>query len=72
MQTLKIITQTQAFGRILKYLDDMIDIHSDLPRTVINIQRAEYRMMAVLDTNFQEEYVNDWIGFLIEDIKSKL
>ncbi|EOR9074098.1 hypothetical protein FOI42_RS03190 [Escherichia coli] len=69
---MKIITQTQAFGRILKYLDDMIDIHSDLPKTVIDAKRAEYRMMAVLDTNFQEEYVNDWIGFLIEDIKSKL
>lgn len=72
MQTLKIITQTQAFGRILKYLDDMIDIHSDLPRTVINIQRAEYRMMAVLNTNHQEDYVEEWIHFLIEDIKSKL
>ncbi|EON7636930.1 hypothetical protein ABV23_RS00365 [Escherichia coli] len=69
---MKIITQTQAFGRILKYLDDMIDIHGDLPKTVIDAKRAEYRMMAVLDTNFQEEYVNDWIGFLIEDIKSKL
>lgn len=69
---MKIITQTQAYSRMLDYLDDMIDIHSDLPKTVINIKRAEYRMMAVLNTNFQEEYVNEWIGFLIEDIKSKL
>lgn len=69
---MKIITQRQAFSRMLFYVDAMIDIHRFLPKTAINIQRAEYRMLAVLNTNYQEEYVNDWIQFLIEDIKSKL
>lgn len=68
---MKTITRTQSFGLILKYMDLMLDISKDLPKTAIEVARAEIRMMAVLNTNHQEEYVDDWIRFLIEDIKSK-
>ncbi|WP_334274977.1 hypothetical protein [Escherichia coli] len=69
---MKTITRTQSFGLILKYMDLMVDISKDLPKTEIEVARAEIRMLAVLNTNHQEEYVQDWIRFLIEDIKSKL
>ena len=69
---MKTITRTQSFGLILKYMDLMVDISKDLPKTAIEVARAEIRMLAVLNTNHQEEYVDDWIHFLIEDIKSKL
>ncbi|HBC8437513.1 hypothetical protein NEP96_04445 [Escherichia coli] len=69
---MKTITRTQSYGLILKYMDLMVDISKDLPKTEIEVARAEIRMLAVLNTNHQEEYVQDWIRFLIEDIKSKL
>ena len=69
---MKTITRTQSIGLILKYMDLMVDISKDLPKTAIEVARAEIRMLAVLNTNHQEEYVDDWIHFLIEDIKSKL
>ncbi|HEA3649859.1 TPA: hypothetical protein RVU01_003419 [Escherichia coli] len=69
---MKTITRTQSYGLILKYMDLMVDISKDLPKTEIEVARAEIRMLAVLNTNHQEEYVDDWIRFLIEDIKSKL
>ncbi|HBB3760799.1 hypothetical protein ACRYKS_23125 [Escherichia coli] len=69
---MKTITRTQSFGLILKYMDLMFDISKDLSKTEIQVARAEIRMLAVLNTNHQEEYVDDWIHFLIEDIKSKL
>ena len=69
---MKIITRTQSFGLILKYMDLMFDISKDLSKTEIQVARAEIRMLAVLNTNHQEEYVDDWIRFLIEDIKRKL
>ena len=69
---MKTITRTQSLGLILKYMDLMFDISKDLPKTEIQVARAEIRMLAVLNTNHQEEYVDDWIRFLIEDIKSKL
>jgi hypothetical protein len=71
---MKTITRTQSFGLILKYMDLMVDISKDLSKTEIEvaIARAEYRMLAVLNTNHQEDYVEEWIQFLIEDIKSKL
>ena len=69
---MKTITRTQSFGLILKYMDLMFDISKDLSKTEIEVARAEIRMLAVLNTNHQEEYVDDWIHFLIEDIKSKL
>ena len=69
---MKTITRTQSYGLILKYMDLMVDISKDLPKTEIEVARAEIRMLAVLNTNHQEEYVDDWIHFLIEDIKSKL
>ncbi|ELW0836528.1 hypothetical protein QMU05_000376 [Escherichia coli] len=69
---MKTITRTQSLGLILKYMDLMLDISKDLPKTEIQVARAEIRMLAVLNTNHQEEYVDDWIRFLIEDIKSKL
>ena len=69
---MKTITRTQSFGLILKYMDLMFDISKDLSKTEIQVARAEIRMLAVLNTNHQEEYVDDWIRFLIEDIKSKL
>ncbi|HAN4491002.1 TPA: hypothetical protein IFC62_004995 [Escherichia coli] len=71
---MKTITRTQSFGLILKYMDLMVDISKDLSKTEIEvaIARAEFRMLAVLNTNHQEDYVEEWIHFLIEDIKSKL
>lgn len=69
---MKTITRTQSFGLILKYMDLMFDISKDLSKTEIQVARAEIRMLAVLNTNHQEEYVEEWIRFLIEDIKSKL
>ncbi|MCU6294264.1 hypothetical protein [Escherichia coli] len=69
---MKTITRTQSFGLILKYMDLMVDISKDLPKTEIEVARAEIRMLAVLNTNHQEDYVEEWIHFLIEDIKSKL
>ncbi|EHV4444250.1 hypothetical protein K0M00_005416 [Escherichia coli] len=69
---MKTITRTQSLGLILKYMDLMLDISKDLPKTEIQVARAEIRMLAVLNTNHQEEYVDDWINFLIQDIKSKL
>lgn len=69
---MKTITRTQSYGLILKYMDLMVDISKDLPKTEIQVARAEIRMLAVLNTNHQEEYVEEWIRFLIEDIKSKL
>lgn len=69
---MKTITRTQSYGLILRYMDLMLDIRKDLPKTAIEVARAEIRMLAVLNTNHQEEYVDDWIHFLIEDIKSKL
>lgn len=69
---MKTITRTQSYGLILKYMDLMVDISKDLPKTEIQVVRAEIRMLAVLNTNHQEEYVDDWIRFLIEDIKRKL
>ncbi|HGX4521716.1 hypothetical protein GNZ01_07415 [Escherichia coli] len=69
---MKTITRTQSFGLILKYMDLMVDISKDLPKTEIEVARAEIRMLAVLNTNHQEDYVEEWIRFLIEDIKSKL
>lgn len=69
---MKTITRTQSLGLILKYMDLMFDISKDLPKTEIEVARAEYRLLAVLNTNYQDEYVDDWILSLIEDIKSKL
>ncbi|HCQ0858672.1 TPA: hypothetical protein OGU99_000598 [Escherichia coli] len=69
---MKTITQRQALSRMVEYLELMVTIPRNLPKTERAIRSAEYRMLAVLGTNFQEEYVNDCIGFLIEDIKSKL
>ncbi|EKR8628432.1 hypothetical protein [Escherichia phage BF17] len=69
---MKTITRTQSYGLILKYMDLMVDISKDLPKTEIEVARAEIRMLAVLNTNHQEDYVEEWIRFLIEDIKSKL
>ncbi|HDS0644956.1 TPA: hypothetical protein QDV94_000674 [Escherichia coli] len=69
---MKTITRTQSYGLILRYMDLMLDISKDLPKTAIEVTRAEIRMLAVLNTNHQEEYVDDWINFLIQDIKSKL
>ncbi|VVZ32202.1 Uncharacterised protein [Escherichia coli] len=69
---MKTITRTQSLGLILKYMDLMLDISKDLPKTEIQVARAEIRMLAVLNTNHQEDYVEEWIRFLIEDIKSKL
>lgn len=69
---MKTITRTQSFGLILKYMDLMFDISKDLSKTEIQVARAEIRMLAVLNTNHQEEYVEEWIRFLIEDIKRKL
>lgn len=69
---MKTITRTQSFGLILKYMDLMFDISKDLSKTEIQVARAEIRMLAVLNTNHQEEYVEEWIQFLIADIKSKL
>ncbi|AGC34908.1 hypothetical protein ACQ29_gp228 [Escherichia phage PBECO4] len=53
-------------------MDLMVDISKDLPKTEIEVARAEIRMLAVLNTNHQEDYVEEWIRFLIQDIKSKL
>ncbi|EON7974082.1 hypothetical protein G17_00611 [Escherichia phage vB_EcoM_G17] len=69
---MKTITRTQSYGLILKYMDLMVDISKDLPKTEIEVARAEIRMLAVLNTNHQEDYVEEWIRFLIEDIKSKI
>ncbi len=69
---MKTITQRQALSRMVEYLELMVTIPRNLPKTERAIRSAEYRMLAVLNTNFQEEYVNDWISHLIEDIKSKL
>ncbi|BBM61884.1 hypothetical protein ACRYKS_27505 [Escherichia coli] len=69
---MKTITRTQSYGLILKYMDLMVDISKDLPKTEIEVARAEIRMLAVLNTNHQEDYVEEWIRFLIQDIKSKL
>lgn len=69
---MKTITRTKSFGLILKYMDLMFDISKDLSKTEIQVARAEIRMLAVLNTNHQEEYVEEWIQFLIADIKSKL
>lgn len=69
---MKTITRTQSFGLILKYMDLMFDISKDLSKTEIQVARAEIRMLAVLNTNHQEEYVDDWILSLKKDIKSKL
>ncbi|AXC38932.1 UNVERIFIED_ORG: hypothetical protein [Escherichia phage CMSTMSU] len=41
----------------------MFDISKDLSKTEIQVARAEIRMLAVLNTNHQEEYVDDWIHF---------
>lgn len=69
---MKTITRTQSFGLILKYMDLMFDISKDLSKTEIEVARAEYRLLAVLNTNYQDEYVDDWILSLKKDIKSKL
>ena len=69
---MKTITRTQSYGLILRYMDLMLDIRKDLPKTAIEVARAEIRMLAVLNTNHQEDYVEEWIRFLIQDIKSKL
>ena len=53
-------------------MDLMVDINKDLPKTAIDVARAEYRLLAVLNTNYQDEYVDDWILSLKKDIKSKL
>ncbi|MFS8319873.1 hypothetical protein ACMG5I_02985 [Escherichia coli] len=69
---MKIITRTKSLGLIVKYMDLMVDISKDLPKTAIEVARAEYRLLAVLNTNYQDEYVDDWILSLKKDIKSKL
>lgn len=69
---MKTITRTKSLGLILKYMDLMVDISKDLPKTAIDVARAEYRLLAVLNTNYQDEYVDDWILSLKRDIKSKL
>ncbi|EMR6008040.1 hypothetical protein WJW27_004838 [Escherichia coli] len=69
---MKTITRTKSLGLILKYMDLMVDISKDLPKTAIDVARAEYRLLAVLNTNYQDEYVDDWILSLKKDIKSKL
>ncbi|WAE76918.1 hypothetical protein vBEcoMphAPEC6_00305 [Escherichia phage ph0011] len=69
---MKTITRTKSLGLILKYMDLMVDISKDLPKTAIEVARAEYRLLAVLNTNYQDEYVDDWILSLKKDIKSKL
>ncbi|UTS53646.1 hypothetical protein UES1_278 [Escherichia phage UE-S1] len=69
---MKIITHRQALSRMVKYLELMVSIPKSLPKTEREIHSAEYRLLAVLNTNYQDEYVDDWILSLIEDIKSKL
>lgn len=69
---MKTITRTKSLGLIVKYMDLMVDISKDLPKTAIEVARAEYRLLAVLNTNYQDEYVDDWILSLKKDIKSKL
>lgn len=68
---MKTITRSQSFGLILKYIDLMVGISKDLPKTEIEVARAEIRLLAVLNTNHQEDYVEEWIRLLIEDIESK-
>lgn len=72
MNAMKTITQRQALSRMVEYLELMVAIPHSLSKTERSIRSAEYRMLAVLGTNFQEEYVDDLLQFLIQDIKSKL
>lgn len=69
---MKIITHRQALSRMVEYLELMVSIPKSLPKTEREIRSAEYRLLAVLNTNYQDEYVDDWILSLKKDIKSKL
>lgn len=68
---MKIITQLQAYNLMIEYRKNVY-IPDELPRDEKKFILSEVCMLAVLGTNFQERYVNDWISYLIKDAKRKL
>ena len=68
---MKNITQLQAYNRMFEYSKDVC-LPEDLPKNEKEFILSELCMFAVLGTNFQEGYVDDWILHLIKDAKSKL
>lgn len=58
---MKVITQTQAYSLMLLYMDDLTSISRDLNPLIRGHLQCEIRMMAVLGTNFQLEYVEEYL-----------
>ncbi|WOL23104.1 hypothetical protein [Escherichia phage vB_EcoM_JNE01] len=58
---MKVITQTQAYSLMLLYMDDLTSISRDLNPLIRGHLQCEIRMLAVLGTNFQLEYVEEYL-----------
>lgn len=58
---MKVITQTKAYSRMLRYMDDLTSIPRDLNPLHKSYLQCEIRMLAVLGTNFQLEYVEEYL-----------